>query len=167
MKYRAPVEIIDLEDFSLEITYGHCNKIDCQLGQCTPHEYLATVGNTGEVYSGNHMVTEAEKEAGSTAGRHLHFQLRKCRKVLKSEFDDKFLMDSDGSLYMDNSYYYVWKENGYAGCIDPMPFFDTSVQNSIDDVNNRLVIESKGSSNDFVDFLKNYAQSLIKKILNR
>lgn len=122
MKYRAPCELIDLEDCSIEITYGHCNHITCSLGPTERGGQLATVGNTGEVYSGNHMVTEAEKEAGSTAGRHLHFQLRKCQRVLKTEADDNFLQDEFGGQYREDGYYYVWKQNGFNGCIDPAPY---------------------------------------------
>ena len=130
-KYRAVCEILDLEDCSLEITYGHCNKITCTIGQYTGQ--IATVGNTGEVYSGTHLVTDAEKKAGSTSGRHLHFQIRKCQRVLKSELGDFFLQDSNG-IYIDNGYYYTWRQNGFNGCLNPLPYLENGLDKSLEKI---------------------------------
>ncbi len=126
-RYRAPCELIELEDCVIEITYGHCDKIICPLGKVTPKQQLATVGNTGDVFSGSHEVTEAEKEAGSTAGCHLHFQLRKCQKVLKYNLapgeKKAYLLDQDGQMFF-NGGYYEYPLDGYNGCIDPIYFLE-------------------------------------------
>lgn len=129
MRYRAPCELIDLDDCSIEITYGHCEDIICLIGSVVQRQFIATTGNTGDVFQGQHEVTEAEKLAGSHAGAHLHFQLRKCRRVTQSEHDDVFLQDASGSLYMHEGYYYVYKNDGYNGCIDPAPYLDNYDQN--------------------------------------
>lgn len=134
MDYRAVCELLELDDYIIEITYGHCNKTDCPLGKVTERQVVATVGNTGEVYSGGHEVTEAEKEAGSTAGRHIHFQLRKCLKVLGNVDITKFyLADLDNQVYRNNGYIYeiVDYTAGYNGCIDPLPFLTANIQDQI------------------------------------
>ncbi len=141
MKYRAPCELIELDDCVIEITYGHCDKILCSIGAVAPLQEIATVGNTGDVYQGSHFVTEAEKLAGSTAGQHLHFQLRKCQKVLQSEHDDFFLQDEFGSIYKEGVYYFVYKQNGYAGCIDPAPYLfnEISLQDQLTNAQQTLI----------------------------
>lgn len=124
-KYRAVCELIDLDDCVIEITYGHCHNIICPLGSVFPQQQLATVGNTGDVFSGDHEVTETEKESGSTAGRHLHFQLRKCKKTttynLAPGEKKSYLLDQDGQMFF-NGGYYEYPLDGYNGCIDPMPY---------------------------------------------
>lgn len=119
-KYRGVLEYIELEDCFIELTYGHCDKITCSLGQTIPREPLATVGNTGEVYYGTELVTEAEKQKGSHRGAHLHFQMRKMQRVSHTTLDDIMIQ------LLDDGTYLTARQNGYNGCIDPMPYFDTT-----------------------------------------
>lgn len=135
MDYRAICELLELEDCVLEITYGHCNKTDCPLGNVSYRQVVATVGNTGEVYVGSHEVTEAEKDAGSTAGRHIHFQIRPCQKV-KGDIDPAkfYLANLDNTAYRDNNgyiYQILDYANGYNGCTDPLPYITANIQGQI------------------------------------
>lgn len=119
-KYRAPVEYIELEDCFVELTYGHCDHINCQLGSVIPREPIATVGNTGEVYYGTELITEAEKEKGSHRGAHLHFQMRIMQKVTHTTGSDIAIQ------LLDDGSYLVAKQNGFNGCVNPLPYFDTT-----------------------------------------
>lgn len=135
MDYRAVCELLELDDCVLEITYGHCNKTDCPLGKVSYRQVVATVGNTGEVYSGDHLVTEAEKESGSVLGRHIHLQLRKCQKVSGSVDPNKFyLANLDNTAFRDSKgFIYEIPEynNGYNGCIDPLLLLTANIEGQI------------------------------------
>lgn len=155
MKYRAVCELIDLDDCSIELTYGHCHHIDCPIGRVSQGQQIATVGNTGDVFDGTHHVTEAEKENGSTAGRHLHFQMRYCRKVAQTEHDDTLLQDEYGNIYTRNGYYYTYKQNGYRGCIDPAPYLHQEVS---------LQSQLETSQVMIIPLLKQYIQILMNKL---
>lgn len=146
-KYRAPVEYIELEDCFVELTYGHCDQITCQLGKVIPREPIATVGNTGEVYYGSELVTEEEKEKGSHRGAHLHFQMRIMQKVNKTVGSDIAIQ------LLDDGSYLVAKENGYRGCINPMPYFSDSkaIQDELIKKQNTLI----GVLKQYIDYLKN------------
>jgi murein DD-endopeptidase MepM/ murein hydrolase activator NlpD len=128
MKYRAPCELVDFDDCTLEITYGHCNDINCSLGQVSKGQQIATAGNTGECYSGGRLVTLEEKKAGSHAGTHLHLQFRKCDRTKKynlaSTLKNAYLLDEYGQIYQENGTYFEYKLDGYNGCIDPMPYLE-------------------------------------------
>jgi len=124
-KYRAVYTIVDDGDFSYEISYGHCDEI---LATPKKHykekEILATVGNTGDVFVGGFAVTD--RAHPSHPGAHLHFQVRKLVKIPKasSGFKSYLLRDANGVLERDGCYYQVHDyNNGYNGCVDPMPFF--------------------------------------------
>lgn len=124
-KYRAPCELIFLEDCVVELTYGHCQDILCQIGTVSPRQKIATVGNTGEVYYGTELVTTEEKLRGSKRGAHLHFQMRVCRKTKKTNDDDITLQDINGNTYItSDGYYLAAQQNGFNGCVDPTPYFD-------------------------------------------
>ena len=124
--YRAVCQIVDLEgtDDCYEIHYGHCTKALCGIGSYKTGDAVGTEGNIGVVTSKYRVVTTEEKAAGSTAGTHLHFQLRYCRKVTAIDTLKRYLDDIDGKPYFDGTYYYFVPnfENGYNGCIDPMPY---------------------------------------------
>lgn len=130
MNYRAVCQLLVLDDCVLEITYGHVNDILFTTGYPTIGQQLATVGNTGDVFSGQHEVTEAEKLAGSHAGAHLHFQVRYCQKSPTCNTQKyHYLADENGTPYFDGSYYLIPNyTNGYNGCIDPIPFLQKQVQ---------------------------------------
>lgn len=124
MKYRAVFQIYDDVDFSYEISYGHCNCIICK--EETTYdvgEQLATIGNTGTCYSNGRLVTREEKLGGSQAGHHLHFQVRKLKRVSKRNSKNMYVRNSEGHLKRNGFFYEVVDyNNGYNGCIDPMPF---------------------------------------------
>lgn len=122
-KFRAVWMIVETTNGVFEICYGHCNQITAEVGKTySVGDILATVGNTGEVYSGGHEVTKEERLAGSTAGRHLHFQVRAIEKV-KARTGRQLLYDGFGVFKKDGYYYEVIDyNNGYNGCIDPQPF---------------------------------------------
>jgi murein DD-endopeptidase MepM/ murein hydrolase activator NlpD len=128
MKYRAVMQLVSLDNSldCYEITYGHCDKLLCTHGLVQIGDPVATEGNTGLVYSGrpSKLVTSEEKQAGSHAGFHLHFQLRYCRKVLVVDPSLQYLSAEDGQPYCDGRYYYSIPHynNGCYGCIDPLPF---------------------------------------------
>lgn len=123
MKYRAVCQIVEADDGVFEVIYGHCNDILCSIGPTTTHQSLATEGNTGSVFVGNEQVTEEQKENGSKAGTHVHFQIRRLRKSkipsLNSLTTDGIhdFIDPDGYHFDIPNYY-----NGFNGCIDPMQF---------------------------------------------
>lgn len=121
-KYRAACELIELEDCVVELTYGHCDQILCKEGPLLPRQQIATVGNTGEVYYGTTLVTTAEKKQGSKKGAHLHFQMRVCYPKKSSKSNEGVLQEGDGSTYIHNGMYLTYPENGFRGCVDPMPY---------------------------------------------
>lgn len=128
--YRAVMQIVELEssDDCYEITYGHCNDCLIETGHRKIGDPVASEGNTGEVYSNGVLVTEAEKQAGSTKGFHLHFQLRYCRKTRSYDPLKKYLSSptDESKPYFDGANYYLVPNfgNGYNGCIDPTPFMN-------------------------------------------
>lgn len=123
--YRAVFTIVDDPDYSYEISYGHCSRIVVQEGRVAEGQHLADIGNTGDCYVGGRRVTKEEKLAGSTAGSHLHFQVRKCvrRKDRRSGY--QYLRNSNGYYRKDGFYYEIVDyNNGYNGCVDPAQFFE-------------------------------------------
>ncbi len=126
--YRATNMLYDdMDGSSYEIQFGHCSKMTSVVGK--PYaDGQAYIGNTGDVYTGQppHLVTDAEKKAGSHAGAHVHFQVRKVIKQPVNAPDITgvtYLNDGSGRLTL-NGFKYYWIQNGYNGCIDPAPFFD-------------------------------------------
>jgi murein DD-endopeptidase MepM/ murein hydrolase activator NlpD len=128
MAYRAVYTLVDDGDVTYEVSYGHCSAISAVPGKTYKvGDILANVGNTGDVFSGPLEVTKAEKDAGSHAGQHLHFQVRKLKKVpisLATDPTTQYIMDGNGIYSKDGNYYSVPEySNGYNGCVDPTPFF--------------------------------------------
>lgn len=130
-KYRAVYTIIDDKDFSYEVTYGHVIECIQPLKQFvkagTP---IAKMGNFGDVFVGGRKVTKEEREQGSTAGTHLHFQVRKAIKVSKTQTGKKYLRDANGYIKSEGMYYEVVDyNNGVNGCVDPAQFWNQKYAN--------------------------------------
>jgi murein DD-endopeptidase MepM/ murein hydrolase activator NlpD len=130
--YRCRYQIVDCDDYSYEVSYGHCNtKLE---GDGTTEKPIATVGNSGDVYTNGAYVIPEERGAPNYKGTHLHFQVRQLAReaTFSMALPDQngkirqYVMNDDGSPYMRNGKYYrvydYW--NGYNGCIDPAPFFN-------------------------------------------
>lgn len=119
MKYRAVFTLVEVDGISYEVSYGHLGEIYCKVGDTLKiGDKIGTQSNTGDVASGGVKVTRQMKEAGSTAGSHLHFQVRLLRKVDKKEKGKKYLFQKINGSYYEIPLY----NNGLNGCIDPMPF---------------------------------------------
>lgn len=136
-RYRAVYTIVDDPDFSYEISYGHVIDslvpVEAHISRGTP---IARVGNFGDVYSGGHYVTKEEKIAGSTAGSHIHFQIRKCKRVLERASKKQYIRDQYGYVKINGFYYEVQDyDNGYNGCVDPAQFFDGTFGNEFTPTN--------------------------------
>ena len=130
-RYRAVYTIFDDPDFSYEISYGHVIDslvpLEAHIARGTP---IARVGNFGDVYTGGHYVTKEEKIAGSTDGSHIHFQIRKCKRVQDLNENKEYLKNQNGYVKMNGYYYEIQDyDNGYNGCIDPAQFFDGTFGN--------------------------------------
>ncbi len=128
MAYRAVYTLVDDGDVTYEVSYGHCSTIFAKPNTFVKRgDILANIGNTGDVFSGGYAVTVEEKNAGSHSGQHLHFQVRKMRKVAIDDATDPtahYAMDGSGILSLNGFYYQVPNyDDGYNGCVDPMPFF--------------------------------------------
>jgi len=125
-RYRAVFVLYDDGTDCYEISYGHAKDILVKKGQSViVGDPLITGGNTGDVASGGRKITLAEKLAGSTAGTHLHFQIRKVEKVKELKPEDWRLSNDEGALFHNGFYYRIIdRDNGYAGCSDPEPFMD-------------------------------------------
>lgn len=132
MAYRAVFTLVDDGDVTYEISYGHCSAIFAKPNTFVKQgDVLANVGNTGDVFSGANEVTLAEKLAGNHGGSHLHFQVRKMKKVAIADATDPtahYAMDGNGILSLNGYYYQVPEyDNGYNGCVDPAQFFTSTV----------------------------------------
>lgn len=130
--YHAVCTIIDDVDFSYEVIYGHCSEMyPIPVQNVSKGQIIGTVGNTGDVYQNGKLVSNAEKNAGSRAGSHLHFQVRRLIKTPVNGYivGKHYINDGHGLMELNGFNYYVPEyDNGHNGCIDPMQFFDTSFQ---------------------------------------
>lgn len=124
MNYRSVYQIVEADDGVYEVSYGHCNEIN--VVPILPTAYgtpLATEGNTGAVYTGGVLVTQAQKKAGSTAGFHVHFQVRRLRKVKAPT--PNCLIVANGNPFKDSDGFYFDVPNygnGFDGCINALQF---------------------------------------------
>lgn len=126
-KYSCVYQLIDTPDFAYEVSYGHIAKSFVKKGQMVKAgDKIALEGNFGACYRGGKRVTPAEKKLGW--GSHLHFQVRKCKRVPKRERGKTYLRDDKGYYRnKDREYYEVVNyENGYNGCVDPELFYPIS-----------------------------------------
>jgi len=122
-KYRCVYQIFDDEDFSYEIAYGHLSEIHVAEGAVVQSgSVIGLEGNYGFCMVGGKEVPAEEKASGK--GSHLHFQVRKCKRVKKRSAGKTYLRNSEGLLRLDGMYYEVVNyDNGYNGCIDPSYFY--------------------------------------------
>jgi hypothetical protein len=124
--YRAVYFIVETESGVYEISYGHCSAIYAQVGQTYQvGDSIALIGNTGDVFDGNHEVTKQERLNGSHAGAHLHGpQIRPVQKVKKITSGKHYLTNESGKYKDPDGFYYevVNYENGYNGCISLKDF---------------------------------------------
>lgn len=124
-QYRAVFTLVEDDTGVYEVSYGHCSAIYAVPGiTYQVGDTLALVGNTGDVFSGDHEVTAAERIAGSHAGAHLHGpQIRPVKKVTEYDQTKQYLFDSNGPYQKDGLYYQVLDyNNGYNGCVSFAPF---------------------------------------------
>lgn len=119
MKYRAVYTLVEQDGIAYEVSYGHLGEIYVKKGDKVKiGDTIGTQSNTGTVFSGGMKITKEMKESGSTAGSHLHFQVRLLKKATKREAGKKYLFETiNGSLYEIPLF-----KNGFNGCIDPAPF---------------------------------------------
>lgn len=126
-KYRAVCTLFYRDDgYVEELIYGHCNEIYVKVSdKVSTGTILATVGNTGEVYANGNLVTIEEKQKGSKAGAHLHFQKRLCKIVQVTDSKKRYLINESG-IYKDEKGYYevIDFNNGFNGCSDSSKDFD-------------------------------------------
>lgn len=95
-----------------EWTYGHCDFIGVTIGkEVKAGQFIATMGNTGFVVSGNTPYWGTNPYAGT----HLHLGLRRAKKSVSGwKYEDW-----DASPKIDILDY----DNGNKGAIDPIPYF--------------------------------------------
>lgn len=131
MAFRAVNTIYEDATGCYEIQYGHVSAMaPIKVGQVLKAgDIVGNIGNTGAVFAGTPPVevTATQKNAGSHAGSHLHFQVRVIQKVPASQPNvagAHYLNDGVGQLLL-NGYKYLIPNfnNGYDGCVDPTPFF--------------------------------------------
>lgn len=127
MDYRAIFFIVETETGLYEVSYGHVSHATAEVGKTYQvGDIIGNVGNTGACYVGQHLVTEAEKEAGSHAGAHLHGpQIRLLTKTKYSNMFDHYITLTDGNKYVDKAGYFYGVpgyDNGYNGCISLADF---------------------------------------------
>jgi len=164
-RFRAIFQLVNGENGytdCTEVCYGHCNKINCSLGELSTGTPIATEGNSGMVYVGGHMVTKDEKEKGSKAGTHIHFQIRPvmrtnqydaCKNYLSSQ-EEISVPHKDG---LGNYYEIPLYQNGYNGCIDPEPFFSGMFAGDVEIISKEITLLQK-----IVGALKRYLNEIIK-----
>lgn len=119
MRYRAVYTLVEVDGVAYEVSYGHLGEIFVKEGdQVKIGDKLGTQSNTGDVASGGMKVTKEMKALNSSAGSHLHFQVRLLLPVDKKEKGKKYLFKKVNGKYYEIPLY----QNGYNGCIDPAPF---------------------------------------------
>lgn len=163
MAYRAVFTLVEDGDITWEISYGHCSEMYAIPGKyILPSETIAKVGNTGQVYANGVIVTKEEKDSGSKAASHLHFQIRKLFRVhANGVLDPKKNWANNGyGLLTANGYNYYWEQNGYNGCVDPAQFFSSNDSKEIESII-RVEIEVLKKTTD-ASVYKILLQSIIK-----
>jgi len=151
MAYRAVFTLVDVGDVTYEISYGHCSDMSViPMRNVVAGNILANVGNTGDVYQGGILVTQAAKASGSHDGSHLHFQVRLMHKVpVGTPLDPlkHYANDGFGILTLNGYHYEVpfW-DNGFNGCVDPAQFFETS-QSPVFEFNSNLWFGLRSTDN--------------------
>jgi murein DD-endopeptidase MepM/ murein hydrolase activator NlpD len=102
-----------------EWTYGHCDKTHVKVMQLVKAgEHIADMGNTGFVVSSSNA--NGFWKVNPFAGTHLHLGLRKVKRDSKG-------WSYNGTAFKISVLNY---QNGYKGCIDPLPILKTLVEPS-------------------------------------
>jgi murein DD-endopeptidase MepM/ murein hydrolase activator NlpD len=128
MDYKAVFFIVETETGIYEVSYGHLSGFVAEVGKTYQvGDTIGYVGNSGPVYVGQHEVTEAEKEAGSHAGAHLHGpQIRLLAKMQYTSGIGSYpdvISDANGPIRWNGYYLGVPNySNGYNGCISLAQF---------------------------------------------
>lgn len=125
-KYRAIYQIYDEldSDISYEVSYGHIYDTNHREGDVVEAgQTIGTEGNFGFCFVGGKEVTREEKPTGK--GSHLHFQVRKCKRVTKVSKGKRYLRNSEGNFKKNGMYYEIVDyDNGYNGLITPAQFYE-------------------------------------------
>ena len=131
-RYTAVYQIVDEQYFSYEVSYGHLAEIKVKKGEMVRvGDTIGLEGNFGLCYRNGVKVTPAQKKLGW--GSHLHFQIRKCKRVEKKEKGKTYLRDNSRYLKRNNMYYEVVDyDNGFNGCVDPNLFIKISLAKLLD-----------------------------------
>lgn len=129
MKYRCVFQLVHVhDDLYYEISYGHLNDIYIDKGQIQVGSRIGTMGNTGDVATNGRKVTRKEKESGSKAGTHLHFQVREVYRTKEGGKGQYLSSEQNQNVpYRDEHGYMYWTKNfnnGFNGCINPEPLFN-------------------------------------------
>lgn len=136
MDYKAVFFIVETETGVYELSYGHLSGFVAEIGKTYQvGDTIGYVGNSGPVYVGQHEVTEAEKEAGSHAGAHLHGpQIRVLQKVIKIQKGQQPIYSENGLLQL-NGFYFIVPDysNGYNGCVSMAAFSTETLATKPDD----------------------------------
>lgn len=147
MAFRGVFQLVEDTGIVYEICYGHELGIFVEEGDVLIEgQPIGEEGNTGECWSAGKKVELEEKQNGSKAGTHLHYQVRPCWKVKELNSGRKYLTRTpDYQPYYDGYYYeIICPDNGFAGCIDPSYYFYTKSNSEF------LIFWQK-----VVDYLKN------------
>lgn len=129
-RYRAVYVLVDDDKddtMAYEVSYGHLMDILVKTGDYVKAgQVIGTAGNTGNVFVGGVEVTREEKNAGSTKGTHLHFQVRELYKNKAYQYKDNYPIFDGTDLLKKNDFFYFVRDftNGYNGCVDPEQFFE-------------------------------------------
>lgn len=124
-KFRAVFMLVETLAGVYEVSYGHCSDIFAEIGKTYQvGDRIAMVGNTGDVFVGQHEVTKEERLSGSHAGAHLHGpQIRPVKKVPQLKPNKHYLQNATGNLFLNEMYYEIIDfDNGYNGCVSLAPF---------------------------------------------
>ena len=159
MQYRAVYQLVEENGVAYEVSYGHLGDIFVEpntfIKKGTP---IGTQSNTGTVFSGGKLVTLAMKKANSSAGSHLHFQVRLCKEVEKTKTrGGDYLRTGLSYLQNEKGYFYevVNYENGYSGAIDPAQFWTGEYAVQKETVLKKLLVTLRyGSRGDQVKILQ-------------
>lgn len=147
-RYRAVCTLVDEGDIVYEIIYGHVIDSPFQIKTNVKQgEAIAHMGNFGNVWMGGHQVTNQERLDGSKAGTHLHFQVRKCKRVAKRDYSKHYIKDSNSFVKLQGMFVEILNyDNGYNGCIDPEPFFHIQepdhIKEAIIELQTQLVLKN-------------------------
>lgn len=125
-KYKGVFFLTQADDGKwYEISYGHLSGFVAEVGKTYQvGETVGYVGNSGDVYVGDHYVTLAEKEAGSHAGEHLHGpQIRPLARVAHKT-GRQLIYDEHGPYRDKEGFWYEVLDygNGYNGCVSLRDF---------------------------------------------